>query len=218
MSMPFFLEKVISNPASHARWLNSLSYLEYRGFRKIARALQTQDISMHILSHAMEEARHAFYFKKLAVKVGGPAFDSYQDVVLLSPVAVKRYFYDLDQNVMSLFQAKFGSLQYSQIQTVQSTIYQVVTWLIEERAMEVYRTYDQLLKNKKFEFSLGPVIADESRHLSEVGESAKKLLSQMSLDFNQILKIENQCFEHLWQSLQSDLDTVLEMPQATVDR
>ena len=50
---------VVADRALHARWLNTFSYLEYVGFRKIVKSQRAEGLTAAILGHACEEARHA---------------------------------------------------------------------------------------------------------------------------------------------------------------
>src|ERR1700730_12813184 len=62
---------IVPDPALHARWLNTFSYLEYVGFRKIVKSQLAEVLAAAILGHACEEGRHALGLKKLAIKLGG---------------------------------------------------------------------------------------------------------------------------------------------------
>lgn len=199
MKMKSFLEAVTINTHTHARWLNSLSYLEYRGFRKIARALETQDINTEILSHVMEEARHALYFKKLAIKVGGKTFDSYENSLLLSPQALRKYYFNLDFEINQTLKT---------IQTIshRKAVYQFVTWLIEVRAMKLYQCYSEILMKHGFSFSLNPILSDEMRHLEEVSAEATKVLLQSNINPNLFASIEEKHFEELIEVLERELN------------
>jgi len=153
--MTDFFHRLLGNDRAHACFLNSLSYLEYRGARKIARALRTEDIDPEVLKHAFEESRHALYFKSLALKLGGPDFRRYESHSLFAASAVKTYFYQLDRMV-------------GRYSPDPKTSYTWTTWLVEERAMEVYSLYDRLLAERHSEISLAPVLKDEAQHLEFV--------------------------------------------------
>lgn len=187
--MKNLLLKIVKDKNAHARWLNSLSYLEYRGFRKIARSQNTEDIDEDLLSHAMEEVRHALFFKKLAIKVGGSSFSYYKTETLLSEAAIKSYFYELDLNTAKLC-ARTGHSD-------KKSIYHCVTWLIEERAMQVYQEYDLTLKTQKFDFSLRPVLIDEIRHLDGVRNLVPRFFTNEKIKLESLFEIEAVCFKKL---------------------
>lgn len=92
----FFFDQLILNNHNHAKWLNMISYLEYRGARKIFRSLKTEDMTESILKHSYEESRHAYFLKKQAIKIGGDSFNSYRDTNRIGVGQFKKYFYELD--------------------------------------------------------------------------------------------------------------------------
>ena len=94
---------IVADPALHARWLNTFSYLEYVGFRKIVKSQRAEALTAAILGHACEEGRHALGLKKLAVKLGGSAFDSYAPEALLCGEEAEAYFQELDQSCDEAF-------------------------------------------------------------------------------------------------------------------
>ena len=94
-----FLLKLINNPELHAKWLNSLSYLEYRGPRKIFKSIPSFEITPDVLKHIIEETNHALHLKKMALAVGGEIFSNYNSDTMLNMIAIKKYFYDLDINI-----------------------------------------------------------------------------------------------------------------------
>jgi hypothetical protein len=71
------VDKIVADQVLHARWLNTFSYLEYVGFRKIVKSQKAEALTAAILGHACEEGRHALGLKKLALRLGGAEFDSY---------------------------------------------------------------------------------------------------------------------------------------------
>lgn len=198
MEVETLLKKFTENSYSHACWLNSLSYLEYRGFRKIARSQTTEDITADILGHALEEVRHALYFKKLAIRVGGGKFNHYSTSTLIAESALKNYFYHLDFEV----DKKMQSMENSKLK---KSVYEFVTWLIEERAMSIYHTYNQILKANGFDFSLAPVIADEAKHLDEFRQISIDRLNAFNLDPQSLIALEDSLFIKLWKSLEESV-------------
>lgn len=196
MNLERTLQEIVCNEQSHARWLNSLSYLEYRGFRKMARTLDTSLVNAEILSHMAEEARHAQFFKRLAVKIGGSKFEAYTD--LLAGKAVKKYFYDLDK-LSDEWMSRADVLQHK------LAVYLTVTYLIEIRAVGLYQVYQRVLHGQNFAISLAPVLSDETKHLSEV-------LSQLTLTFprwsefkRELEALESKCFIEAWAAIESEV-------------
>ena len=63
-----FLHAVMDDARLHSLWLNTLSFLEYTGARKIAKALPQTAFNERLLEHFSEETQHSLYFKRLARK------------------------------------------------------------------------------------------------------------------------------------------------------
>ena len=156
-----FLEKIISCPKLHGLWLNTLSFLEYMGTRKMAKALPQGIFDETLLDHLSEEARHSLYFKKLANRVTKESF-CFQNEELLAGEAARTYFQRLDKKAQSISGGK-TFLNYI-----------LTTWLIEQRAVLVYTIYNQLLLQKKFSFSLSSLLKEEVGHLIHVKNSIRE--------------------------------------------
>lgn len=186
--MIHFFEKLMESERKHASFLNSLSYLEYRGARKIARALGSEDMDPEILKHSHEETRHALYFKALAIKLGGDAFRSYLPTCLFAPDGVKSYFYHLDRIV-------------GQNLTCPRTSYAATTLLVEERALKVYADYEEALAHAKSEFTLKPLIKDEVQHLEHIRSRVPSHAIEVLRGF------ESELFQTLKQHLERELET-----------
>jgi hypothetical protein len=152
---------IVADPAVHARWLNTFSYLEYVGFRKIVKSQRAEVLTAAILGHACEEGRHALGLKKLAIKLGGAQFDSYAPEVLLCGEEAEAYFQGLDQACDEAFagrsEAERGTLTYC-----------YVTWLVERRALDVYQIYKRALGESEIARKLGGLLAEEVKHLADV--------------------------------------------------
>src|SRR5271156_4542280 len=129
---------VVKDDHMHARWLNTFSFLEYMGFRKIVKSQRAEVLNRSLLMHALEEGGHAFLLKKLAVKVGGKTFDFYAPETMLCFEGAKAYFQKLDHGCDAKF-ADRNDLDRAKL------VYLYVTWLIERRALDVYGRYQRVL-------------------------------------------------------------------------
>jgi hypothetical protein len=152
---------VVADRALHARWLNTFSYLEYVGFRKIVKSQRAEVLTAAILGHACEEGRHALGLKKLAVKLGGAEFDSYAPEVLLSGEEAEAYFQDLDKACDAAFADRSNEER-------AKLTYCYVTWLVERRALDVYQIYKRALGQSEIARKLGGLLAEETKHLADV--------------------------------------------------
>lgn len=152
---------IVADSHLHARWINTFSFLEYVGFRKIVKSQRAESLSAAILTHALEEGRHALGLKKLAIKLGGAAFDSYANDLLLCGDEAETYFQSLDgacdDALSALPEAERAAL-----------VYCYVTWLVERRALEVYGIYKSALGESEIARKLHGLLAEEEKHLADV--------------------------------------------------
>jgi hypothetical protein len=155
------LGTILADPALHARWLNTFSFLEYVGFRKIVKSQRAETLGIAVLTHAIEEGRHALGLRKIAVKLGGPGFDNYEPASLLCGDDAESYFQDLDAACEAAFserpQAECTRLAYA-----------TVTALVERRALDVYGLYRRALGESDIAHKLDGLLAEEVKHLREV--------------------------------------------------
>jgi bacterioferritin (cytochrome b1) len=79
--MEAFLRYLILNNKRHIAWLNTLSYLENCGARKIAEAEHPTLVRREMLKHAAEEFRHAHYLKEQIKKLGTNPPADYQEIL-----------------------------------------------------------------------------------------------------------------------------------------
>ncbi len=152
---------VVATPELHARWLNTFSFLEYVGFRKIVKSQKAEALSAEVLAHALEEGRHALSLKKLAMKIGGKGFDSYASDAMLCGEAAEDYFQTLDHACDAALSDQSEELR-------SALVYLYVTWLIEIRALEVYTAYSKALASVPGMQALDGLLAEEEQHLSRV--------------------------------------------------
>jgi hypothetical protein len=159
--------RVVAEPQLHARWLNTFSFLEYVGFRKIVKSQRAEALSGEVLAHALEEGRHALSLKKLAMKIGGKAFDSYKPDALLCGEAAENYFQTLDH-------ACDEALSDQSEEVRAALVYLYVTWLVEIRALDVYTHYRKALAAMPGVQALDGLLAEEEQHLSRVASELQK--------------------------------------------
>jgi hypothetical protein len=182
------ISQIVADPALHARWLNTFSYLEYVGFRKIVKSQRAEVLTAAILGHACEEGRHALGLKKLAVKLGGAGFDSYAPQVLLCGEEAEAYFQDLDQFCDEAFADRSADERVR-------LAYSYVTWLVERRALDVYGLYKNALGDSEIARKLGGLLAEETKHLADIEallQAADPAFSTRSKEFE---AVENSLYE-----------------------
>ncbi|MCE9501133.1 MAG: hypothetical protein K8R21_11655 [Leptospira sp.] len=167
------LEKIIDNPEKHAKFLNTLSFLENTGARKISALLSDPTTSILILKHASEESRHAYYIKRQILKLNGAGLPDFRTEFLFAPKETRRYLRLLELTI-SRHLKKNGL---DDLQKIRFASYLLVTYSIECRAESFYSLYQSVLKERKSKISVQSVLADEKNHLKYIRDELEKKIS-----------------------------------------
>jgi hypothetical protein len=146
---------VIASHPLHARWLNTLSYLENCGARSLSRFEHPTKVKKEMLKHAAEEFRHAVHFKQQMGRLGQPLFIDYQLETLLGGYGTLHYLRRLQVKI-------------SRMSDNQQTQYLLTTYAIEKRALALYPLYDLLLKEAKSPVTIRSVLREEEEHFQEI--------------------------------------------------
>lgn len=193
------LRSIIPAPATHARFLNSLSLLEHMGGYKIMATQHGPAISQSTLKHIAEEARHAFFFKRKAEQVAGRPL-AYAAADLLSPAAARAYFQRLEANVKAAFAPDVD----------RQLIYLHMSLVVEFRAVWSYRLYQRELEQASAMLSLKGLLAEEEGHMGDV---TRRIAAIGELDFDRMIgfcAIERRLFERMIDGF----DRVVALPYA----
>src|ERR1700726_501977 len=94
--MKQLLTTIITSHEMHAKWLNTLSYLENCGARKIAACEHPTLVKEEMLKHAAEEFRHAHHLKRQIQKVSPKPMETYSLALMLGGIASLHYLTLLD--------------------------------------------------------------------------------------------------------------------------
>lgn len=157
------LARLIHDPGRHARFLNTLSLLEYIGVRKILKSQPAETLSAEMLEHVLEEARHAYVLKRLALRIGGEAVATYAAPALLCGEEARRYIQTLDRSAeLDIKESRLPAGGASSINYLYTTL------LIEERAGAAYLLYEPLLAQIGMGGVLAGIVREEQGHLSAV--------------------------------------------------
>jgi hypothetical protein len=189
---------IVATPELHARWLNTFSFLEYVGFRKIVKSQRAETLAGTVLTHALEEGRHALGLRKIAVKLGGPSFDSYAAEVLLCGEAAEAYFQDLDAACDAAFAARD--------ETARTRLgYATVTALVERRALDVYAVYKNALGSSEIARKLDSLLAEEVKHLGEVESWLAEAGAREVIAASQLAALEAALYDRFLDALEHQL-------------
>ena len=161
---------IVAKDALHAKWLNTLSYLENSGARKIAACEHPTLVKEEMLKHAAEEFRHAHHLKRQINRVSKDPMDTYSLDLMLGSTASLNYIKALDVKTSRYLRKCNFSKKASYI---------LVTYAIELRAQELYPIYDEILRKKRSPVAVKSIVLEEKEHLNEM----KKALHQIPLGF-----------------------------------
>lgn len=154
------LERVIAEPARHARFVNTLSLMEYIGARKILKSQPAAGFTLELLAHVSEEIRHAHVLKRLALKLD-PAVETYAPEFLLAPAAASGYMQAVDRAAEADLAATGNAAQ-------PWVNYLYTTLLVEERAGGFYPAYAERLAPLGHAAVIQGILREEENHLRQV--------------------------------------------------
>jgi hypothetical protein len=182
--MKELLEKITSDAQIEARWLNTVSLLEFIGSRKISRTVAAKHPSPEILSHYADEVRHARVFKDLSILKAGRDLG---DEMLGREVALD-YFQTLDRTISGRITEICGAPD-------QYANYIFVTLAIERRAMKLYPLYRSITSDAKVREALTSILQEESGHLEAIEKEAVDFVQKKELaSIDEILASEENLF------------------------
>lgn len=154
---------LVSSPHMHAKWLNTLSFLENCGARKIAACEHPTLVKEEMLKHAAEEFRHAHYLKKQIAKIDAESIENYSISNLLGGTATLHYLSSLD-----LFTCRYLHERGLSRKEIRESAYLLVTYAIELRAQELYPIYEKILRMNKSKVRVNSILLEEKEHLQEM--------------------------------------------------
>jgi bacterioferritin (cytochrome b1) len=191
MTLEYILEKIVDNNELHAKWLNTLSLMENTGARKISASEHPTKVTLLILKHAAEEARHAYYLKKQISKLNIIDFEDYSFKSLIAPIRSYHYLKTLDVETSRYLKNEMGLSGYE----LSYAAYLMVTYAIEVRADDIYPKYQAALDKINSKVNVKSIILEEEGHLEEMIAQLKKFDKNWEIHALAICKIEHGLFE-----------------------
>ena len=201
MQLQAILENIVDDNELHAKWLNTLSYMENAGARKISASEHKENVNLIILKHAAEEHRHAYYLKKQLDKLEGNLCKTYTNDELLTPNHTKFYLNALDVAICRYLKQHF-SLSGSDLKFA---AYLFVTYAIEVRADELYPIYQEILSAKESRVTVKSIILEEEGHLEEMLNQLREFSPDWEKHAQEIIKIEQQMFNDWMIGLEKEI-------------
>lgn len=184
------INKIVASPALHAKWLNSLSFMENAGARKISKYEDPVKTNIIVLKHAAEEARHAYYLKKQIEKLAPTGYPDYSYEYLLAPLTSTQYLYRLDVAACRYIKTKLGFAG----RELFHGAYLLVTYAIEVRADHLYGVYQQALTDHKSKVNVKSIITEEEGHLAEMTKMLQDFHPEWETLANDIITTEQALF------------------------
>jgi len=180
------LDRIVVEAPLHARFVNTLSRLEYVGMRKILKSRRSERIGLDGLQHILDEAVHALRLKKAAVALAGGGGDgvvTFADDATLAGDAGEGYLQALDRR------AEEALLDLDPAERAEAN-YHLTSAAIEVRAQVFYPLYDQCLKDNRVGFSVAAISKDEDRHLEEMAVGLERSLPEWRRRLEAVLAAE----------------------------
>ncbi|WP_100934104.1 hypothetical protein [Candidatus Chlamydia corallus] len=165
------LREIVASDDWHAQWINTLSFLENSGAKKISASEHPTEVKEKVLKHASEEFRHAHYLKTQIPKISRTPLPDYSSKNLLGGLLTKYYLQLLDLKTCRVLKNQY----YLSGQTLKTSAYILVTYAIELRASELYLLYHNILKNARSKITIKSIILEEQGHLQEMERELKDL-------------------------------------------
>ncbi len=195
------LEEIIRNNKTHAKWLNTLSFMENAGARKISACEHSADVRLIQLKHAAEEHRHAYYLKKQIGKIGQHFCSTYADEELLAATRTKQYLHHLDIKTCQYLRQNFGLGK----EELRYAAYLFVTYAIEVRADELYPVYQDFLTKASSKIMVKSIILEEEGHLEEMINQLDAFSPDWKIHAEAVSDMENDLHERWIQAVYEEV-------------
>lgn len=195
------LQQIVESPQLHAKWLNTLSFMENMGARKISACEHPHTTDIIQLKHAAEEHRHAYYLKKQIEKVASDECQHYFLDDLLGKIHTRQYLQSLDilssRYLKTHFSLSGNDLKYAS--------YLFVTYAIEVRADELYPQYQEVLTKNKSKVMVKSIIMEEEGHLEEMISQLEKFHPEWKKHAKVIQKMEQNLFQEWFSAISKEV-------------
>ena len=183
-----YLDRIIPDRESHAKFMNMLSMLEHMGSRKImvSQMHKGDTLNEDTLKHLAEEARHAYFFKRQAERAAQRSLDGWVEGNTTARVPALMYFGRMDAGISKI--------------VGDDAAYGWVSLIIELRACWLYTIYQEALEASDYQLSLKSLIAEEDGHLEEMYEMCGSDTARL----RELSAFETGLFEKLWAQIENN--------------
>ena len=192
------LERIVADPSIHARFLNTLSRLEYVGARKLMKSQDSGDLSKDTLQHLVEETRHAWMLKKLACRLDSSVAAGFSAELTVAGDEGEAYFQALDAEV-----TKTVTLSDASELSLRKLHYLYTSWLVELRAVAFYSAYEPLLSKAQVPNVLSGILGDETHHLEAMQKSIEAADPLFKNNIAHLIETEATIFQRFWREVEA---------------
>lgn len=203
MELKKTIAALVAQPEMHAKWLNTLSYMENCGARKISKCEHPTLTELEMLKHAAEEFRHAFYLKKMIGRVLPEACPNYEPRFMLGSYASRQYLQRID-----IFASKYLKGQGFKGADLIHGAYLLVTYAIEVRADDLYPIYQKVLKANNSRVSVYNIIKEEEGHLEHIESSMSSFFAEPGIHAKAMVQFETDLFAEWVKAVEGELKNV----------
>jgi hypothetical protein len=195
------LTRIIADAGVHARFVNTLSRMEYVGVRKMLKSRRAEHLDLDGIQHILDETVHALRLKKAATALAGRQVGqvkTFSDGDTLAGAAGEGYLQALDHRA----EAQLGDLPEA---ARAEANYLLTSAAIEVRAQVFYPIYDQQLQALGAGFSVAAISKDEDRHLAEMAGGLARQLGDWRPRLEPVLAAEEALFGQLLTAIEAAL-------------
>lgn len=200
--MKSILTNIVSQDPLHAMWLNTLSFMENSGARKISACEDRELTDLMQLKHAAEEHRHAYYLKKQIGKLEVSGFEHYLLDTMLGGRESMQYLHQLDLLTCRYLKKTFDLAG----QDLKYAAYLFVTYAIEVRADALYPIYQEVLTEMGSKVMVKSIILEEEGHLEEMIGQLQYFHPDWKRHAAHVIAQEQQLFDRWVVALSKEVD------------
>jgi hypothetical protein len=190
------LDRIIADPALHARLVNTFARMEYVGVRKILKSRRSETLDLDGLQHMLDETVHALRLKKgaLALARDPRRVATFSSADTLAGDAGESYLQEVDE-------AAESALQGLPPETRTELNYVLTSAAIEIRAQAFYPMYEARLRAAGASLSVAAIVRDEDRHLAEMADRLEAALPDWRARLAPVLDREAAAFARFFQEV-----------------
>jgi hypothetical protein len=190
------LDRIIADPALHARLVNTFARMEYVGVRKILKSRRSESLDLDGLQHMLDETVHALRLKKGALALAHDPREvaTFSAGDTLAGDEGESYLQEVDQAAEVALQG-LPEPERAEIN------YVLTSAAIEIRAQAFYPMYEARLRAAGAPMSVASIVRDEDRHLADMGRRLEEVLPDWRARIQPVLDREAAAFARFFEAV-----------------